>query len=121
MKGIPEIGFYENLHNFLKHWPETCSALKVELGKFYIAIDKSLQEKKSRPDNAHRFVEKLVTSSLPRNAVVNYNIEKGTTVKVLESELKQCNEQIQNLTEDFVAMKLQLEDKKKNLTVLNIH
>jgi len=112
LKGIPEIGFYENSHNFLKHWPETCSASKVELGKFYIAIDKSLQEKKLRPDNAHRFVEKLVTSSLPRNAVVNYNIEKGTTVKVLESELKQCNEK---LTEDFAAMKVQLEDTKKEL------
>ena len=114
LKGIPEIGFYENLCNFLKHWPETCSASKVELGKFYIAIDKSLQEKKMRPDNAYRFVETLVTSSLPRNTVVNYNIEKGT-VKVLESDLKQCNEQIQKLTEDFAAMKLQLEDTKKEL------
>ena len=118
LKGIPEIGCYENLHNFLKHWPEICSASKVELGKFYIAIDKSLQEKKMRPDNAHRFVEKLVTSSLPRNAVVNHNIEKGTTVKVLESELKQCNEQIQKLTEDFAAMKVQLEDTKLLLRML---
>ena len=105
LKGVPEIEFYENLHNFLKHWSKTCSAPKGEVGKFYIAIDKNLQEKEMRPDNAYRFVEKLVTSSLPRNTVVNYNLEKNT-VKELETEVKQCSEQIRKLTEDFAAMKL---------------
>ena len=116
LKGIPEVGFYNNLHNFLKHWPKTRSAPKMEMGKFYIAIDKNLQEKEMRPDNAYRFVEKLVTSSLPRNTVVNYNLEKDK-VKVLESEVKQCNDQIQKLTEDFAAMKLQLEDTKREFNI----
>ena len=75
LKCIPEIGFYENLCNVLKHWPETCSASEVELEKLYIAIDKSLQEKKMRPDNAYRFVETLVTSNLKRNAVILQKVQ----------------------------------------------
>ena len=31
LKGIPEIGFYKDLHDILKHWPKTCSAPIVEL------------------------------------------------------------------------------------------
>ena len=119
LKGISEVGFYNSLHNFLKHWPKAHSAPKMEMGKFYIAIDKNLQEKEMHLDNAYQFVEKLITSSLPRNTVVNYNLEKDK-VKVLESEVKQCNDQIQKLTEDFAAMKLQLEDTKKSLTLLSI-
>ena len=114
LKGIPEIGFYESLHRFLKRWPKTCSAPIVELGKLYIAIDKNLEKKQMRPDNAYRFVEKLVGSSLPRSTVVSYNLEKDT-IKDLQSELQQCSDEIQKLTADFAAMKLQLEDTKKEL------
>ena len=35
LKGIPETGFYESLHKFLKHWLKTSSAPIVELGKLY--------------------------------------------------------------------------------------
>ena len=82
LKGIPEVGFYKDLHSFLKHWVKTCSASIVELGKFYIAIAKNLQAKQMCVDNVYRFVEKVATSNLPRNTVVNYNFEKST-VKVL--------------------------------------
>lgn len=120
LKGIPEIGFYESLHRFLKRWPKTCSAPIVELGKLYIAIDKNLEKKQMRPDNAYRFVEKLVGSSLPRSTVVSYNLEKDT-IKDLQSELQQCSDEIQKLTADFAAMKLQLEDTKKSFIVLKVH
>ena len=40
LKGIPEIGFYKDLHDILKHWPKTCLAPIAELGKLYIAINK---------------------------------------------------------------------------------
>ena len=53
LKGIPEIGFYESLHRFLKYWPKTRSAPIVELGKFYIDIDKNLEKKEMRPYNAY--------------------------------------------------------------------
>ena len=114
LKGIPEIGFYESLHRFLKHWPKTRSAPIVELGKFYIAIDKNLEKKEMRPDNAYRFVERLIASSLPRSNVVSYNLEKSA-IKDLQSELKHCSDEILKLTADFAAMKLQLEDTKKEL------
>ena len=45
LKGIPEIGFYKDLHDTLKHWPKTCLAPIAELGKSYIAINKNLQAK----------------------------------------------------------------------------
>ena len=114
LKGIPEVGFYKDLHSFLKHWVKTCSASIVELGKFYIAIDKNLQAKQMRADNVYRFVEKVATSNLPRNTVVNYNLEKST-VKVLQSDVKHCTEEMEKLIADFAAMKLQLEDTKKEL------
>ena len=114
LKGIPEKGFYEDLHRYLKCWPKTCSAPIVELGKFYIAIDRSLQEKEMRPDNAYRFIDKLVASTSPRNTTVSYNHEKGA-IKELKSDLKQCTDELQKLTADFAAMKLQLEDTKKEL------
>ena len=105
---------YESLHRFLKHWPKTRSAPIVELGKFYIAIDKNLEKKEMRPDNAYRFVERLIASSLPRSNVVSYNLEKSA-IKDLQSELKHCSDEILKLTADFAAMKLQLEDTKKEL------
>ena len=88
----------------MKHWVKTCSASIVELGKFYIAIDKNLQAKQMRADNVYRFVKKLATSNLPRNTVVNYNLEKS-----------HCIEEMEKLIADFAAMKLQLEDTKKEL------
>ena len=68
------------------------------------------------PDNAYQFVETIVSSSLPRNTVVSYNLEKNT-IKDLQSELKQCSDEIQKLTADFkfAAMELQLEDTKRAL------
>ena len=69
------------MHDILKHWPKTCSAPIVEL---YIAINKNLQAKEMRADNVYRFDENLATSSLLRNTVVNYNLEK-VTVNVLHT------------------------------------
>ena len=70
------------------------------------------------PDNAYRFVEKLVGSSLPRSTVVSYNLKKDTVKDLQSDELQQCSDEIQKLTADFAAMKLQLEDTKKNFIVL---
>ena len=115
LRGIPEIGFYKALHGFLKQWPKTSSESKVALGTFYIGIDKHLKAKGIRPDNAYQFVEKLFTSNSTQDAVVNYNLDKAAVHK-LQREVHQYTEEIQKLTINFAAMKLQLENTKKDLT-----
>ena len=114
LRGIPEIGFYKALHGFLKRWPKTISESKVALGTFYIGIDKHLKTKGVRPDNAYRFVEKLYASNLPQEMVVNYNFDKAT-VHALQTEVKQYTEEIQKLNTEFAAMKLQMENTKRDL------
>ena len=62
LRGIPDHGFYQDLHPFLKKWPRTQSSTKSSIGKFYSTIDMNLNTKSYRPDNAYRFIERLVLS-----------------------------------------------------------
>jgi hypothetical protein len=53
LRGIPDYGFYKDLHQFLKKWPHTRNSSKVSIGKFYSVIDLNLRDKALRPDNAY--------------------------------------------------------------------
>jgi len=67
LKGVPNIGFYQELWYFLKGWHKTQRATKITIGHFYIAIDRNLQVKGSCPDNTYRFIQRVlvVESNLP--------------------------------------------------------
>ena len=43
--------FYRKLHPFLKIWEQSRSTTKASLGRFYISIDKQLQERGNTPNN----------------------------------------------------------------------
>ena len=85
LRGIPCVGFYKDLHPYLKKWPRSLSAAKSMIGRFYIAIDKSLQVKGCRPDNAYRFIERIAFSDQLRDSIMRYGYEENE-VKVLSAE-----------------------------------
>ena len=68
----PTVGFYKALHNHLKTFGNIATITSV--GRFYVAIDPAMKARKSRPDNVHRFVEKLC--KLPPHEPVDYKREK---------------------------------------------
>ena len=72
------------------------STTKVSLGKFYIAIDKNLQARGLRPDNAYRFIERIATSNQPRNSIVKYGLE-DIQLNTVQLQVKECTEQIKKL------------------------
>ena len=59
IRGIPDYGFYQDLHEFLKKCPHTRHFTKVSIGNFYNAIDKNLRDRSFQPINAYRFVDRL--------------------------------------------------------------
>ena len=65
LRGIPDYGFYQDLHQYLKKWPHTRDSSKVSIGKFYSVIDLNLRQKALQPDNAYRFVDRLASSNTP--------------------------------------------------------
>ena len=72
LHGIPNVEFYRKLHPFLKKWEQTRTANKVSLGRFYISIDKQLQERGSTPNNTYLFIEKVVLSDKSDTVLMPY-------------------------------------------------
>ena len=64
--------FTERLHPFLKIWEQIRSTTKASLGRFYISIDKQLQERGSTPNNTYLFIEKVVSSDRSNTALMPY-------------------------------------------------
>ena len=56
--------FYSKLHPFLKIWAN--SYTKTAIGKLYTRIDPFLKQRKYIPDNAYRFVERMVNRFIPK-------------------------------------------------------
>jgi len=93
--GIPEVGFYRMLHHFLKKWTVTHTSTKTSIGKFYLAIDKQLQERRSNPWNTYRFIEQLVSSNIPDSALMFYGLDKQ--LGNLQAEVQGCHDMVQEL------------------------
>ncbi len=118
---VPNVGFYRMLHPFLKKWSTTQSSTKTSIGKFYLAIDKQLQERGSSPYNTYRFIERFVSSDIPDTAFVPYGFDKR--VGSLQAELGGCYERVQDLgakvneqQAEMDQLKLEFEKTKEVLT-----
>ena len=86
LKDVPDIGFYQELHPFLKKWSITRGASKISIGRFYIAIDPSL---KGRADNVYRFIERVAKSDQPSNKLMSYGFnEARAEIKAMKTEVK---------------------------------
>lgn len=83
------------------------------MGKFYIAIDRNLQARGFRPDNAYRFISRSVTSNYHASELMKYGSENE--VKALRTEVKECSQHIKNLTVNFNTINEEVNETKNEL------
>ena len=117
------VGFYRDLHTFLRKWPPTRSATKTSIGKFYLSIDPELRLKTScgRPDNIYLFIQKVANSNKPNSAPMTYGL--SVTVTRLCCVIKGYMEDVQEMTmkasereEELIAMRKEVEQVKTDLS-----
>ena len=82
--------FYSVLHQYLKVWPTSRLCTNTTIGSFYTMIDPSLKERNFRPDNAHRYVDRLVKCYLPL-AIDAKNELSERTLSSIDNDVDQCN------------------------------
>jgi len=115
---IPTIGFYRELHNFLKKWPSSHSATKTAIGKFYIQIDPELRIKSTtscRPDNIFQFIEKVAFSSKPHSMLMSYGTH--ATIQLLQNEVRGCSTEIQELSAKVMEQEQELSAIKREVGI----
>ncbi len=105
---IPTIGFYRSLHRYLQR----LNATKTTIGKLYFGIDSNLKEKESRPDNAYRFVERIISSSRNSEERMLYNTYP---IKSMISQAKKCIDELETLNAGCVELKTKLKKTKTQL------
>ena len=116
--GVHTVYFYRKLHQFLKKWSVPRS--KTAIGRFYLAIDKQLQEKGSSPYNTYKYIELLVTSDVPDTALVSCAFDRK--LDSLQAEIEGCHELVQSLDTqvkeqqaEMTKLKLEFERAKADL------
>ena len=110
LKGVPDNNFYQTLHPFLKKWHVTRNLSKRAIGKFYLSIDKNLQEKTDRTDNTYRFIENFITSKHSPNAKMKYrNTKEMNTAQTSDKELTEMSGQMIEIKEKLEESKQQLQ------------
>ena len=113
IQGIPNVDFYQHLHQYLKRWSLTKSATKTLLGQLYIAIDPSLEAKHSRPDNIYRFIEKVAGSQCLQPKLMDYNFKDEKME--LQTKLKEHGTEMEKLATNFTSVQQELEITKQEL------
>ena len=114
IRGIPDNGFYQDVHQYLKRSPYTRDNSKVSIGKFYNSIDKNFQDCSFTPCNAYRFIDKLLTSSHPRDAIVRYSRQVDTEpARDLQTQAMDCTEVIQKMAAELEFLKKELNGTQK--------
>ena len=123
LKEIPTVGFYRELHNYLKKWSEASLATRTTIGNFYIGIGPELQKisSSSRPDNIYKFIERVALSKKPHSSHMLYGVH--TTVKHLQKEINGCSTQIKELSaklsereDELSRMKSEIEMAREEVT-----
>ena len=116
LKGIPDIGFYQELHPFLKKWSRTCDLTKIIIGRFYIAIDFNYKQKSIRADNVYRLVDKISISGQPSSTLMSYGPDRTLTeIRSMQTEAKQCLHEMENLASEYDALKSKFENSRRQL------
>ena len=124
VRGVPNVEFYRKLHSFLRRWDTTRSATKTSIGKFYLTIDKQLQERGSTPYNTYRFIERLASSDVPDACLMSYGSDKNLHAEmrgrfqVLDDKIKEQQAEINKLRTEFERTKGDLLLTKGNLQEL---
>ena len=106
---IPTIGFYRALHHYLK---QQFKATKTAIGKLYCGIDVNLKEKGSRPDNIHRFVERIISSERHSEELMLYDTQPAKSMSI---HLKKCSDQLEMLNSECTELRSKFEKTKSQL------
>lgn len=114
LSGIPNTEFYQALHTFLKKWPKTCKSTKIAVAKFYLAIDKNLNERGGRLDNIYRFIERVSRLDPDKLMCYKYSTESAC------SALKQSTNTISGLVDEIQLLKQQLASSREQLHSANL-
>ena len=104
LQGIPNVEFYRLLHRFMKVWSVTRHLTKTAIGKFYLAIDRQLQERRSSPYNTYRFIEQLVFSNTPDSALMLYGLDKQ--IGHLQAEIDTLNIIVKEQQDEMSQLKI---------------
>ena len=110
LRWIPDYGFHQNLHQYLKKWPHTRDSSKVSIGKFYSVIDLNLRRKALQPDNTYRFVDRLASSKYSRDSIVRYQLDVDAS---LQTQVKECLKSTQMLITELDEVKRQRDEAKR--------
>uniref|UniRef100_A0A1X7VX47 Uncharacterized protein n=1 Tax=Amphimedon queenslandica TaxID=400682 RepID=A0A1X7VX47_AMPQE len=85
---------------------------KVAIGKFSV-IDLNLRNKGLRPDNANRFVDRLVSSKCSCDSIVKYGLDADAN---LQTQVKECMKFTQTLITELEEVKRQRDEAEKKLS-----
>ena len=92
----PMLSFIVNYMSFYRSGEKTRSLTKIAIGRFYTSIDRQLQARGSSPSNTYKFIERIVSSTLPDSSVMSYNLADGA-LKSLQEEIQVYHEQVDQL------------------------
>lgn len=115
------LGFYRELHKYLKKWPTSHSATKTTVGRFYLLIDSNFQTKRisSRPDNIYAFIQRLVDSRKPDSDIMSYGsaVDKAADemVTFYKNNLERMSSKVSNQQKDLSCLMVQLEQAKAEI------
>lgn len=115
LKDTPTVGFYRELHTFLRKWPVSRSLTKVAIGRLYVCIDPQLYRKGmcSRPNNVYQFIERVALSDMPSSAPMSYGHD--ATVKRLHKELSVYSNEVEELSSKVREQEEELTEMKREV------
>ena len=89
------VGFYRDLHHYLRQWPPSQSATKTTVGRFYLLVDVNFQFRKmsSRPDNVYMFVQRISESCRLDSVPMYYGTDN--TVEQLRCQVSAYQEDLE--------------------------
>ena len=122
LKETPTVGFYRELHNFLRKWPISSRMTKIAVGRLYLSIDPDLRQKRmcSRPDNVYQFIERIVASERPSSAQMLYG--EHVQLKRLQKEVgvysSEVNELSSKVVEQQKDMKKEVENGRRDVFIV---
>lgn len=113
------VGFYRDLHHYLRHWPPARSATKTTVGRFYLLVDVNFKSRKmvARPDNVYCFVERVVDSHRLSSEPMYYGMDK--MLEQLEKVVYGYQENLENMSHKVSAQQADLEEMKTQLEIAN--
>ena len=107
------VGFYRDLHHYLRHWPPSRSATKTTVGrlKFFINQQIKLGRMSSCSDDVYMFVQRVADSSKLSSEPMYYGIDN--TVEQLKCVVAGYQEDLDVMSQKVSKQKEALEEMKQ--------